>query len=89
VRPVASAGVTRYTQRGMRLGGYFVPKGTLLLMPFDAVHHLPGNWADPDAFIPVSARCTSPADGSHGPPLPSHHSWPCLCHPSLPGIPYF
>lgn len=55
VRPVASTGVSRYTKRDMVLGGHYVPAGTLLDVPFDAVHHFPGNWPqDPDAFIPVS-----------------------------------
>ena len=53
VRPVAAIGVTRRTRREMCLGGYHIPKGTLVVVPFDAVHHHPDNWADPDAFIPV------------------------------------
>ena len=54
VRPVASTGTTRYAKRDMWLGGYYVPKGSLLNVPFDAVHHFPGNWPqDTDAFIPV------------------------------------
>lgn len=71
VRPVASTGTTRYTKRDMRLGGHLVPKGTLLDVPFDAVHHFPGNWADPDAFTPVRIF---------------HHKLPlhsCACH-SIP-----
>ena len=53
MRPVASTGVTRYAKRDMRLGGHYIPKGTTLLVPFDAVHHFHGNWADADAFVPV------------------------------------
>ena len=53
--PVASTGVTRTTKRDMRLGEHFVPEGTTVIVPFDAVHHYHGNWADPDSFLPVGA----------------------------------
>ena len=53
MRPVASTGVTRFAKRNMQLGQYFIPKGTMLLVPFDAVHHFHGNWEDPDSFMPV------------------------------------
>jgi cytochrome P450 len=54
VRPVASTGTTRYAKRDMLLGGHYVPAGTLLLVPFDAVHHFEANWPQhPDDFIPV------------------------------------
>lgn len=54
VRPVASTGTTRYAKHEMTIGGHLVPKGTILNVPFDAVHHFPGNWPhDTDAFIPV------------------------------------
>ena len=53
VRPVASSGTTPRTKRRLRLGPYVIPAGTLLLMPFDAVHHFRGNWEQPDDFIPV------------------------------------
>ena len=55
MRPVASTGTSRYTKRGMRLGGHFIPRGSLVLVPFDAMHHHPDVWEDPDAFIPVRA----------------------------------
>ena len=53
VRPISSTGTMRYARRNMRLGGHLVPEGTLITVPYDAVHHHPDNWADPDAFIPV------------------------------------
>jgi cytochrome P450 len=65
VRPVASTGTTRRTRRDMSLGGHFVPRGTLVIVPFDAVHHHPSNWADPDAFQPV---CGAPAACLHALP---------------------
>jgi len=46
----------------MRIGGYLVPKGTILNVPFDAVHHFPGNWPqDTDAFIPVCSFSATPS----------------------------
>ena len=50
---MASSGTTRRTKRRLRLGPYVIPAGTLLLVPFDAVHHFRGNWEQPDDFIPV------------------------------------
>ena len=38
MRPVAATGSTRYTRRAMRVGGYFLPKGTMVDVPFYAVH---------------------------------------------------
>ncbi len=55
VRPVASTGVTRIAKRDMQLGRYLVPAGTTIIVPFDAVHHFQGNWAQPDDFLPVRA----------------------------------
>lgn len=55
VKPVASTGSSRLTKRDLRLGGYDIPAGTLVIAPFDAVHHSPLNWDDPDAFKPVGA----------------------------------
>lgn len=52
--PVASMGTSRITKRDMVIDGYFIPARTVLLAPFDAVHHHPMNWEDPDEFIPVS-----------------------------------
>ncbi|BDA50154.1 Cytochrome P450 3A13 [Coccomyxa sp. Obi] len=72
VRPVASSGTTRRARRDMDLGGYLVPKGSLLLVPFDAVHHFPGNWPqDPDAFIPERwAVPSAELASSKGIPIP-------------------
>ena len=69
VRPVASSGTTRIAKRKLQLGPYNIPAGSMLLVPFDAVHHFKGNWEQPDDFIPVRLcpflalpyheRCTS------------------------------
>ena len=53
VRPVASSGTTRIAKRKLQLGPYAIPAGSMLLVPFDAVHHFKGNWEQPDDFIPV------------------------------------
>ena len=37
VRPVAATGVTRYTKRAMKLGGCYLPAGTMIAVPFYAV----------------------------------------------------
>ncbi len=37
VRPVAATGSTRYTKRDLVLGGHFLPKGTMVDVPFYAV----------------------------------------------------
>ena len=79
VRPVASTGVTRYAKRDMRLGGHYIPKGSTLLVPFDAVHHFHGNWADADAFVPVRAACL--------PRLPPERCW-CLTFRCVPILPH-
>ena len=42
VRPVAATGSTRYTKRDMVVGGHFLPKGSMVDVPFYAVSSLPG-----------------------------------------------
>ena len=54
VKPVASTGSTRVSKRDLCFDGYTIPAGTLIMCPFDAVHHNPRNWDDPDLFKPVS-----------------------------------
>ena len=54
VKPVASTGSTRVSKRDLCFDGYTIPAGTLIMCPFDAVHHNPKNWDDPDLFKPVS-----------------------------------
>ena len=48
MRPVAATGSTRYTRRAMRVGGHFLPKGTMVDVPFYAVHSPPmHSWCCP------------------------------------------
>ena len=54
MRPVAATGSTRYTRRAMRVGGHFLPKGTMLDVPFYAVRSTP---LPPPLH---SCRCTEP-----------------------------
>ena len=97
MRPVASSGVTRLTRRRMRLGAHAVPAGTIVMVPFDAVHHFRGNWDDPDAFDPVrppfspsalidhNTQC-SPPQHQHSPHPTSICGWGHLTpfHPVRP-----
>ena len=55
VKPVASTGSTRVSKRALCFDGYTIPAGTLIMCPFDAVHHNPKNWEEPDLFKPVSS----------------------------------
>lgn len=58
MKPVASTGTTRLTKRDLQLGKYKIPRGTMCLCPFDAIHHNPLNWEDHDQFKPVCPdRC--------------------------------
>lgn len=73
MRPVASTGTSRVTRADMMLGGYLIPKNSFIVVPFDAVHHFPGNWPhQPHAFIPVRLFPSSsklllklPCSGAH------------------------
>ena len=56
-KPVASTGVTRRSKQPLRLGGYDVPAGAILMVPFDAVHRC--NFERPDDFWPVRACCAA------------------------------
>ncbi len=40
MRPVAATGSTRYIKRAMTVRGYYLPKGTMVDVPFYAVGHL-------------------------------------------------
>ena len=73
LRPVASTGVTRRTEQELRLLGYTIPAGTIVLSPFDPAHRWEGNWPDrPDDFVPVGR----PASGAalHGPDCALQHA---------------
>ena len=54
MRPVAATGVTRYTKRAMVLGGCYLPAGTMVNVPFYAVHTLLVN------VLPVGVLCILP-----------------------------
>lgn len=50
--PVVSSGTARITSAPMRLGGYDLPAGQPVLIPFFAIHRSPALWPEPDAFQP-------------------------------------
>ena len=58
VRPVAATGSTRYIKRDMTVGGYYLPKGTMVDVPFYAVSHL--------ATLYHQAQVTGHASGLQG-----------------------
>ena len=61
LRPVASTGTTRRTERELSLLGYKIPAGTLMLCPFDPAHRWEGNWPDrPEEFVPVCRPLQGP-----------------------------
>jgi len=79
-KPVASTGVTRRSKQPLRLGGYDVPTGAILMVPFDAVHRC--NFERPDDFWPVRAcgagvparllrLCTATRERKEARPLPA------------------
>ena len=53
IKPVASTGTTRKIKRDLYFDKYKVPAGSIIVCPFDAIHHNPLNWEDPDEFLPV------------------------------------
>lgn len=49
--PVVSF-ITRDTEKDTRLGEYFVPSGTNIVIPLWQIHHDPNLWPDPENFDP-------------------------------------
>ena len=52
--PSAADGSFRGTKRQTRLGGYDVPKGTVVWVPLYSLHNSRHNWQDADKYLPVS-----------------------------------
>jgi cytochrome P450 len=46
----------RATVQDMELGGYKVPKGTLLFLSMGGMHVSPHNFLEPHRFYPVSRK---------------------------------
>ena len=79
VRPVAATGSTRYTKRDMVIGGHFLPKGSMVDVPFYAVSAHPSS----------TGRCKQSLPGSPLTAMLRGHagkcnrcSWegrPCVC----------
>lgn len=50
--PVAGAGIGRYADRDIDLGGYHIPKGTEVAVCLHTLHNVPWNFPEPDRFCP-------------------------------------
>ncbi len=42
----------RVASQDYDLGGYRIPKGTIINVPVYPIHHDPSVWPDPEKFIP-------------------------------------
>lgn len=51
--PVTCDGTNRIATRDVRLGGHFIPKGTMVWLPFSAMFNSPHNFEQPDRYMPV------------------------------------
>ncbi|KAG7171699.1 Cytochrome P450 2L1-like 9, partial [Homarus americanus] len=49
---LAATGVQHVATRDTQLGGYFIPKGTIVMGAQETVHHDPRYWDRPDEFLP-------------------------------------
>ena len=52
IRPVLPVALPHMTSRNVSLGGYTIPKGTVVVPNLWAVLHDPADWTDPDEFHP-------------------------------------
>ncbi|XP_013383555.1 steroid 17-alpha-hydroxylase/17,20 lyase-like [Lingula anatina] len=52
MRPAAPVGIRHRTLRDTKLGGYDIPKGTIIYANIWAIHHDPKNWESPEVFKP-------------------------------------
>lgn len=50
--PVAGAGIGRYADRDINLGGFHIPKGTEVAVCLHTLHNVPWNFPEPDKFNP-------------------------------------
>lgn len=50
--PVVSSGTVRITYNPITLGGYHIPAGQPILIPFWTIHRSPKLWANPESFEP-------------------------------------
>ncbi|XP_013392777.1 cytochrome P450 1A1 [Lingula anatina] len=52
MRPVAPVALAHQTIRDSKIGGYDLPKGTLVFPNVWGIHHNPRNWESPEVFKP-------------------------------------
>ena len=74
MRPVAATGSTRYTKRDLVLGGHFLPKGTMVDVPFYAVG--PPDCITMQVALPESFRGVSMSFTSMSTPVNGWSTWP-------------
>jgi cytochrome P450 len=76
--PVAGAGIGRYADRDIDLGGFHIPKGTEVAVCLHTLHNVPWNFPEPDRFYPERFDdATGPASSSGMSKRKLHMSSPC------------
>ena len=57
--PVLADGTNRTTHKDVIVGGYRIPKNTMIWIPFAALFNSPANWEEPERYWPVSCAAQS------------------------------
>ena len=56
----ALTGTNRMADQDIMLGGYLIPKNTMIWCNLNAMFSSPDVWHEPDRYIPVIPSCQSP-----------------------------
>jgi len=78
----------RQAATDMNISGYFVRKGSMLWMPFYALHNSHMNFTDPKVFDPERWRDSESRAGTQSPPpaAPAAHALQASCPSSTPPV---
>lgn len=55
--PVLGNGTNRTTTRDMLIGGYHIPRDTMVWIPLYSIFNSPHYWEHPERYWPVRVRC--------------------------------